>query len=61
MEQKTGLSLDEKKKLLFFLKMNSQSRELKDRSLIVKIRREIARETSNPSVKVENLAKNNLN
>ncbi|WNE41763.1 MAG: hypothetical protein AD073_000097 [Mycoplasmataceae bacterium] len=55
MEQNTGLTLDEKKKLLFFLKMNAQSRELKNRSLIAKIRKEIAREISNQSGKVEKL------
>jgi ribosomal protein L29 len=55
MEQNTGLSLDEKKKLLFFLKINAQSKELKNRSLIAKLRKEIARETCKQNGKVEKL------
>ncbi|WNE41499.1 MAG: hypothetical protein AM1032_000239 [Mycoplasmataceae bacterium] len=46
MEEKNSLffDLDEASKLLFFLKFNLQLNNLKDHSLIKKMRREIARE-----------------
>jgi ribosomal protein L29 len=55
MEEKIHLSLDEKRKLLFFLKLNAQAKTLKDRSLVAKIRKEIARETSKSSSEKEKL------
>ena len=50
-EEEKKLSLDEKRKFLFFLELNK--RMLKNFSLIKKVKKEIAREISLKKVSVE--------
>lgn len=54
MEEKISLSLDEKRKLLFFLKFNLQFNNLKNRSLVKKMRKEIARENCKLDIEKKN-------
>lgn len=44
MEKNNNSQLNEKRKFLFFLKLNAHARTLANRSLIAKMRKEIARQ-----------------